>query len=100
MQYLELLLSMLLVQVFLSQFVLALPQLLQIIGRLELVMATAALLHDNIVVVFCPLLVAHHFLLQFQFADQTFLVIIFVLGRIILLIGTKRKRNGRLNWTN
>jgi hypothetical protein len=98
MQYLELLLSMLLVQVFLSQFVLALPQLLQIIGRLELVMA--ALLHDNIVVVFCPLLVAHHFLLQFQFADQTFLVIIFVLGRIILLIGTKRKRNGRLNWTN
>lgn len=90
MKYLELLLSTLLVQVFLSQFVLALPQLLQIIGRLNLVIAAAAaaLLDDHVVVVVFitfSLFVAHHFLFEFQFADKTFLVIILVLGRIIFL---------------
>jgi hypothetical protein len=92
MKYLELLLSTLLVQVFLSQFVLALPQLLQIIGRLNLVIAVAAaaaaLLDDHVVVVVFitfSLFVAHHFLFEFQFADKTFLVIILVLGRIIFL---------------
>jgi hypothetical protein len=89
MKYLELLLSTLLVQVFLSQFVLALPQLLQIIGRLNLVIAAAAALLDDhvVVVVFITfsLFVAHHFLFEFQFADKTFLVIILVLGRIIFL---------------
>ena len=85
MKYLELLLSTLLVQVFSSQFVLALPQLLQIIGRLNLVIA-AALLDDHVVVFITFILfVAHHFLFVFQFADKTFLVIILVLGRIISL---------------